>query len=216
MNCSPTYDILNYASKAGVYNKLYDMTCGNKPIMTKHAWSKLIWAKAWELEDLYWKSTEFLNRNNDILYKVISTTRYLPWWELSDKFPLLIKNCETMARLVCHASKLKSDDLRLKSLTPSHRMCSNCDLYLVEDLYHIIMQCPSTEAYMNDMLKNIVDIDESIKSEFENNPSEVFGWLIGKNIPNVGRDIMYRVWLVSGEFIANKYNQICKERSGIG
>ena len=215
-NFSPTYDMLKYAKKAGVYNILYDMTCGNKSVMTKHSWSKLIWSKAWQLDDLYWKSTVFLNKNNDILYKVISTTKYLPWWELSDKFPSNINMCEKMARLVCHASKLKSDDVRLKSLTPSHRICDNCDMYSVEDLYYVIMQCPNNEAYMRDMLNSIVDIDETIRTEFENKPGEVFSWLIGKSIPNVCNELMLRVWLVAGEFISYKYSQICRERTGVG
>ena len=89
-------------------------------------------------------------------------------------------------------------------------------MYLVEDLYHIIMQCPNNEAYMRDMLNSIVDIDESIRSEFENKPSEVFSWLIGKSIPNVSNEFMFRVWLVAGEFISYKYSQICRERTGVG
>ena len=135
---SPTYDILNCAIKAGLYNNVLDMINGRIHVMAKSAWSMLVRSKAWELEDLYWKSTEFLNKNNNMLYKVISNTKYLPWWELSDRCPWLIRNCEVMAHLVCRSSKLKSDDIRLKSLTLSHRICPNCDLYIVEDLYHII------------------------------------------------------------------------------
>ena len=215
-NKSPTFSILNCAIKAGVYNILHDITIDNTPAVSKCAWSKLIWSKAWEIEDLFWKSTEFLNKNNDLLYKSISSTRYLPWWELSDKFPWLMKNCETMARLICHASKLKSDDVRLKSLTLSHRICPYCDLYIVEDLYHVVMQCPGSETHMREMLDKITRINETIKSEFERNPNEVFAWLIGKDAPNIGREDMYKVWIISSEFIAKKYNQICKDRSGIG
>ena len=115
--------------------------------------------------------------------KVIFTTRYLPWLELSDKYPWLIRICETVAHLVCHASKLKLDDARLKGLMPSHKMYVQCDSYLVEYLHHIVMHCPNTESYMSDMLKNIVNIDETNKYEFEENPSKVFSWLIGKDIP---------------------------------
>ena len=69
---------------------------------------------------------------------------------------------------------------------------------------------------MSEMMLNITCISETIKGEFERNPSEVFGWLIGKDIPNIDREVMYKVWIISSEFIANTYNQICKDRSGIG
>ena len=58
-----------------------------------------------------------LNKENDILLKVTNETRYIPWWDLSDKFPW------HMARLICNASKLKSDDMRFKGMSQSHRVC---------------------------------------------------------------------------------------------
>ena len=46
-NRSPTFDILNCAVKAGVYNILYEITIDDAPVVSKCAWSKLIWSKAW-------------------------------------------------------------------------------------------------------------------------------------------------------------------------
>ena len=56
----------------------------------------------------------------------------------------------------------------------------------------------------------------SIKTAFEENPSEVFNWLIGKDIPNIDRDMMHKVWVISGGEIVNIYRRICRERSGVG
>ena len=39
--------------------------------------------------------------------------------------------CENMARIICHASLLKRDDVRLKNLTPANRMCSLCVHYVI-------------------------------------------------------------------------------------
>ena len=50
--------------------------------------------------------------------------------------------CETMARLVCHASLLKTDDLRLKNQSRINRVCSHCDLAALEDARHLVLQCP--------------------------------------------------------------------------
>ena len=85
---------------------------------------------------------------NDLLNRLEQKSMYLPWWNLSDTTPSLIDICETMARLICHASRLKADDQKLKNLTPSYRMCSNCSMYVVEDLFHIIMQCTFNEGKM--------------------------------------------------------------------
>ena len=125
VNRSPTFDILNQAAKAGVYNMLYDMTTGKKHILSKSTWSKMVWAKAWQLDEMFWRTTDIFNTNNDLLNRLNRQSMYLPWWDLSDSTPSMIGVCEAMARLVCHASRLKVDDQKLKSLTPSHKMCSN-------------------------------------------------------------------------------------------
>ena len=80
----------------------------------------------------------------------------LSWWELSDKYPIMIKIYETMAKLASHAIKLKADYVRLKSLTPSYRTCSECDLYLTEDLYHIIMQCPNMDTIVGTCMMHCI------------------------------------------------------------
>ena len=216
LNRSPTFDILNQASKAGVYNLLYDMTMGNKYILPKVTWSKLIWSKAWQLDDMYWHTTNIFNDKNDLLNRLERKSMYLPWWDLGDTTPSMIGTCEIMARLICHASRLKVDDQKLKGMTPSHRMCSNCSMYVVEDLFHIIMQCPFNEMSMKLTLLRIPDIDTSIRVAFEESPNEVFNWMIGKDIPNIDPKMMHKVWMISGVEIANIYKRICGERSGVG
>ena len=55
------------------------------------------------------------------------------------------KMCETMTRLICQASRLRADEPGLKSTSVGARMCLNCNLGIVENLYHMIMQCPIME-----------------------------------------------------------------------
>ena len=141
---SPTFEIYDAASRVGVFNILCDMVCGRKTLCTKKSWSKYVWDRAWKLEDL--SSTSIIKKDNDLLVKVMTKTKYLNWWEISDKFPSLLRICETMAKLVSHASRLKCDDIRLKGLVPSYKACSECDLYMKEDLFHMVMQCPSMDS----------------------------------------------------------------------
>ena len=72
----------------------------------------------------------------------LGETRYLTWWAISDLDHRLVRMCEDLSKIVCHASRLKRDDFRLKRLTMSNKTCTNCDLYCIEDVCHIVTQCP--------------------------------------------------------------------------
>ena len=95
-------------------------------------------------------------------------------------------------------------------------MCSYCSTYVIEDLFHIIMQCPFNEAKMKLTLKCISDIDVKIKTAFEESSNEVFNWLIGKYIPNIDRNMMHKVWVISGGDVVNIYKRICRKIVGVG
>ena len=101
-------------------------------------------------------------------------------------------------------------------MTPSHRTCTYCNQYLVEDLFHVVMQCPRNEMTRMTMINCITDIDEAIRTAFEGEPNEVFNWLVGKEIPTINRDLLHKMWLISGKSIDRIYSQICKDREGIG
>ena len=58
----------------------------------------------------------------------------MSWWKLADVYPKLNRMREKMAKLICHTSKLKCDDVRLKGLTPSNRVCTDCNMYAVENV----------------------------------------------------------------------------------
>ena len=215
-NKSPTFDILNQAKKAGVYNLIHGMATGTTQLISKCAWSKIVWSKAWQLDDLYWYTTNILNRNNDLIIRLEQKTMYLPWWDLCDNITNMTGVCETMSRLICHASRLKIDDQRLKSLSPINKMCPNCDMFITEDLFHIIMQCPYNEVKISETLKRITDLGTDVKDAFKEKPEEVFNWLIGKSIPNIDTDTMQKIRIIAGTDISFIYWRICIERSGVG
>ena len=66
--------------------------------------------------------------------------------------------CEIMARLVCYASRLKSDDVRYKGASLSTVRGQFCDLGVVENVVHILMQCPAFEDKRRIMFENICEI----------------------------------------------------------
>ena len=77
---------------------------------------------------------------------------YLVWWQISDRFPKVIKTCKVMARIVCSNSILKSDDYRTRKGNDSERICNLCDNYEVEDMKHVILHCPFHEIVRGTML----------------------------------------------------------------
>ena len=213
---SPTDGIITAVRKFGILDMLCDMVRGISPIISKTRWSQTVWRKAWEYEDLYWDSTRILNRNNDLLYNTITHTRYISWWRISDIRPNLIRMCENLAKLVCHTSRLKCDDVRLKGLPPSHRTCIECDLFAKEDLTHIVMQCPAYHDSGIKMYDELYGLCEDIRDIFRNDPKNVFFWLIGKNMPDKDDIFMNDVLCISGRFINEMYIKAVRGRTGVG
>ena len=62
-------------------------------------------------------------------------------------------------------SRVMISDL-LKSLTPCHRVCPNCDMYIKEDLFHVVMQCPIHEPLRRNMCNTLYQIDDRIERIF--------------------------------------------------
>ena len=93
----------------------------------------------------YWLIEVNLRTSLDVISTVNVNPRYLVWWTISDNDHTCKYFCETMAWIVCHASLLKSDDLRLKKQHRTARLCSHCNFSAIVNARHIIMQCPNLQ-----------------------------------------------------------------------
>ena len=113
----------NYVYTFGFDNEVRNMICRGY-VWSRAHWRGIIWKRAWELEDLYWCVK---SRSLDLLSKICTTTRYIIWWQIADKFPRLIKHCEVLVKIICHASLLKVDDAKLKNLHIFVEFCRLCD-----------------------------------------------------------------------------------------
>ena len=213
---SPTCDMLNTAKRFGLLKVVTDMIEGNLAICGKKAWAKKVWEKAWLLEDVFWDSSKIIHKDNDLLYGAVGHTRYMAWWKVADFFPPLIRMCENLAKLVCHASYLKCDDPRLKGMSHSNRACPNCDMYLVENVFHVVMQCPMHATERRLMYTRLYEYDPLLENLVTDNPSEVFYWSIGGEIPDMCEEYMYGFWCITGQAIYGMYRKICGARQGIG
>ena len=99
-----------------VYHSVKMMFLNELPVVSKKTWSNLIWERAWTLEDANWKASNAILKENDLLTMTVGISRYQTWWKISDSDYRLTGMCETMSKIICHASLLKSDDVRLKGM----------------------------------------------------------------------------------------------------
>ena len=124
--------------------------------------------------------------------------------------------CETMAKLVCHASRLKEDDFRLIGSSHSDRVCTECDLNIIESIKHMVMECTSNEGLKADMLNEIAEYDRDFEQLCKDHPEQVFFWLMGKPISDLEPEIMNQIWIIAGYHICNMYNNRLRNRVGVG
>ena len=110
----------------------------------------------------------------------------------------MMRICENMVKILCRASKLKCDDPSLKGTLLSVRTCENCYMYVVEDMHHLLMQCPHFHDRRQQMLERIYENAPEVEEIFANDPPKVFAWLLGKEIPRCPPNAMLEVWRISG------------------
>ena len=127
----------------------------------------------------------------------------------------MIQICENLARILCHASLLKCDDIRLKSLPPGSRACSLCDLFAVEDASHVIMQCPGTQQLRYDIFEEL-ESHQGIKDVFVSNKNDVMLICLGKCPDDNYNNGMVKLWCISSRHINGIYKYILKQRKAVG
>ena len=182
----------------------------------KSTWKKIVWDRAWSLEDMFWKVEYMLQKSLDLVSSINSSPRYLTWWALSDKYPEYMYMCETMSRLVCHASLLRMDDLRLKKSTMYDRCCPLCCLTVPDNVYHLVMQCPSSERRRREMFSDIEHCAVSLEARLNENPEEILPLLLGKCKIGYSFEQMEELWIVAGIHIHRMYRENLTIKRGIG
>ena len=182
---------------------------------TKQMWKTMVWDRAWSLEDTLWGLESRLHKELALFMRINQETWYLTWWALSNKFPNIIHICENLARIICHSSLLKCDDIRLKSLPPVSRICTLCDLYAVEDASHVIMQCPGTQQLRNDMFEELESFQD-IREVFTVNDRDVMLICLGKCPNDNFNNVFVKLWCISGRHINGTYKYVLNQRKGVG
>ena len=104
----------------------------------------------------------------------------LIWWELCDLYPVLIPYCETMVKLICGASSLKSDNYQYRSDNTRRVYCDLCQNLAIEDIEHLIMQCPSLQDIRTKMFEDLSIIAIEYRTQVFNTGENIIHVLLGK------------------------------------
>ena len=207
-------NLLNVASVFRLDNEVRNMILRGH-MYPKDVWKRMVWERGWALEETYWCLEARLHREMDLLLRICPRPRYLTWWCLSNNHADMIHISEVMAKIISHASLLKCDDVRLKHLPYGNRVCSLCNLYLTEDIFHIIMQCPGTQPHRNAMYEELAlypDVDQVLKDYEQHNM-----YILLDKCPNDCRyDVMEKLWRIPGKHICIIYKFVLDQRQGVG
>ena len=150
---SPLIQILHYCREFGLMGLVDQMTRGH--MISKQCWKKLVWDKAWSIEDKTWCDVTIIHDRMDLIKMVSAKPMYSVWWMLADRHQKYMRRCELMIKILCHASRLKTDDNRLLRSSYSNRACTLCDHASLEDALHMVMQCTYHNEARADMYKAI-------------------------------------------------------------
>ena len=208
-------DLLNITSLFNLEDEVRNMI-ERDHMYEKNTWKKLVWDRAWSLEDTFWRIEVNLKKELKILSNVNPSPRYSTWWALSDNDHSCIYFCETMVRLNCHASLLKDDDIRLKGQARVAKLCSHCDLGSKENAKHLVLQCPRLQGERTEMFASIELVVEHFNNVVNRENEDIFNILLGRSLTTIPDESMKNVWKISGYFIHKMYKLIVQRNEGIG
>ena len=123
---------------------------------------------------------------------------------------------ETLARLVCHASLLKTDDVRLKGRHRSERVCALCDMYEDDNVRHLVMQCPRLQPERATMFTELRNSGGGSGGRVLENHGDILSVLLGGPVEVLTGDQMDDFWLISSLHISKMYQRSMALRDGIG
>ena len=151
---SPVFEILIAALRLNMFDEVMNHIIGIR-VWSKKAWKELTWKKGWELNDAR-NSVKLTNHKELNLFQCVTEKiTYSVWWIISDVRPDYMYFCETMIKLLCHASDLKYDDPLLKSGPRGGIICTRCNTNAIDNTKHMVLHCEDTSRDRDEMLQNI-------------------------------------------------------------
>ena len=212
---SPIFNMLRIAIIFDFYHIVMSIVT-NEHFYSKLQWKTLIWNRAWQIEDSDWQYGTMFYKAMENINMTIGSAKYLTWWHISDVYPKLMKECETLAKIVCNASDLKCDHYKYKGASFYSKSCSHCDQAAYENAEHMIMSCPYNRDYRDLMYEELSNNNEC--KELWNllpKPS-MLKVILGGKTGNSDFSIFVPIWCIVAKWVHKMYFRIVNERSGVG
>ena len=155
----------------------------------------------------------------------IFVTRAFYGWYFMEKYKsqfnkknLLHKGCECMLNVRVISLKcispggtcrgdLGAEDYRLKGKSFSHRICTKCELGILEDIKHLLMQCPYYTEERKQLQHSIQLIGTELSDRIINDPPNYFNTIMGKQPEDTDFQEMIAIWLMTGDHISRLYKR---------
>ena len=106
-----------------------------------------------------------------------------------------MKRSEVMVKLLCHTSRLKSDDRKLLRSSYNTKCCTLCNLAAYENTWHVVMQCPVHENTRREMYKTIRGVGQALGRVCD------FPVMMGKYIDGWDFESMMPIWKITSTYI---------------
>ena len=170
-------------------------------------WRNIVWEKLWQKEDedcvLLYKQPN----QKFLLFEIPDKPYYLLWWILADMFPGKMHMCDIMATRVCETGLLKSNDYRLKKKSFSHKICTRCNLGILESISRIVMQCPLYIEERNELHLSLSHLNTDVATGVINDALNYFHTIIGKQPEYVSLQDMISCWRLHKQAIQTSPNR---------
>ena len=171
----------------------------------KEGWRRIVWNAIWKCED---EDNLLIYRNpkpDTLLFKIIENAYYLVWWFISDVMPCKTRMCEILSSIECDTSLLKATDYRVKNKPFGFKMCHRCDLGIIENARHLILQCPFYDLERASMFREIESTNDTWSSKINNQGYDAMHVLLGMQPDNTTFNEIIHIWLIAGSHISRMY-----------
>ena len=212
---SPSFDILRIAEVFGLHIEVDAMLRGTR-YFSKNQWKKLVWTNAWALENRDWDIRSRLFKVTKFIDSTQDSIEMLVWWQLGDKSHEIMNCSESMVKLVCRASKLKSDDFQYKNDPTMRPYCDLCHNFAIEDVEHMIMHCPFLQNQQNVMRGQINEVERMYNTEVLSCNEDNLLLMLGKIPQGANPEMMFDVFSIVAKNVHKMYMVIVKSREGVG
>ena len=203
---SPLLDSYNASIDVGLGPQLISMVNGTK-FFSNEQWKKLVWERVWHVQTAECKCHTLSLKSLDLIKHEEGMPKYSTWWQIANLKHDLTRQCEHVIKLICHASRLKSDDYRLKDTNRTQRMCEMCNEYAIEDVEHVLMRCPALEVHRAPILCKIHTLCDNLSYK------ETFEVLLGATPEGYDFESMLVLRVEICTFIKRVYMIVIKSRT---